>query len=74
MRLFEEGVYDGSLSERHVAWFAQTTYSTDKNDISYGDEYSRETESVAYVTALGARICHGHILFLSDRNPVKKTQ
>lgn len=36
------------LSERHVAWFAHNTYSTDKNDISYGDGAKKTSPKAAY--------------------------
>lgn len=37
------------LSERHVAWFSHNTYSTDKNNIAYGDGVRKTTPKSAYV-------------------------
>lgn len=37
------------LSERHVAWFSHNTYSTDKNNIAYGDGVKKTTPKSAFV-------------------------
>lgn len=36
------------LSERHMAWFSHNTFSTDKEDISYGDGVKKSTPKAAY--------------------------
>lgn len=36
------------LSERHVAWFSHNTFSTDKNNIAYGDGVKKTSPKSAY--------------------------
>lgn len=36
------------LAERHMAWFSHNTFSTDKEDLSYGDGVKKGTPKAAY--------------------------
>ncbi|MCD7826642.1 MAG: lectin like domain-containing protein [Clostridiaceae bacterium] len=44
------------LSERHLAWFAHNSYSTEKTDISYGDGDKKTSAKAAYTGGNNAQV------------------